>query len=269
MFLTILGVVLIVVGVVLFLISISVWRDGKKSKNKAKNIKAYETSSVADIVDIYQQLGEGLDGQYIGNIVELSGVIKSESPLKAEHSGQEVVYYRASVQHEYEESSIVKERDSKGNETEKELITANTEMVSSNEKYAHSYLEDSSGAKILIDLKDSQKHIETSVDEYRKEAPQGFIPSYGKQGTTKRYHYIEHIIPNNSQLYVLGQVAEKNGELAVIAPKKGAKVDFIVSTSAEKELVQSIEASAKDDAGSALFIGITGLVLAIIGILLI
>ncbi|OJJ18227.1 hypothetical protein BKI52_25735 [marine bacterium AO1-C] len=269
MFLTIVGIVLIVVGVILLIIGILVWQDRNKAKNKAKNIKAYETSSVADIVDIYSQLGDGLDGQYVGNVVELSGTIRSESPLKAEHSGQEVVYYHASVQHEYEESSIIKERDKDGKETEKEVTIADTEMVSSNKKYAQSYLEDASGAKILIDLRDSQMHITASLDEYRKEAPKGFVPSYGKQGSTKRYHYTEYVIPNNSPLYVLGQVAEKNGEVAIVAPKKDTKVDFIVSTSSEKELLESIEANAKETSGSALFIGITGLVLTVIGILLV
>lgn len=268
MVLTIIGVVLIVVGIIVLLISISFWRDKAQAMKRVAHIKHYETSRIADIVDIYEQLKDGLNGNYRGEVVELSGIICAKQPLIAKHSQTEVIYYQATVVHEYEEISLIKERDSDGNETEKEVAIPYDEIAFSKEEYTKCYLDDGSGAQVLIDLKEGQKHTVRSVDKYQKEGPEDFIPSYGTKGATKRYHYTEEIIPNNTQLYVLGQAIEKNGELVIVKPEKKEKVDFIVSTQSEEELLESTKHTAKDSSEVAVFGGVIGAILILGGIAL-
>lgn len=253
---------LVIIGVICIAIAVALWFNRKKQLNKALNIKYHETSKVADVVDIYKQLGDGLDGNYRGNIVELSGMSRSDSPLTSEHTEAEVVYYRARIIHEYETLEIVGEEDENGNYYEREVVTSHQETVSDNERFAPFYLDDNSG-QILIEMENAQKHTITSLDEFQPEPPMGYDP-YGITGTTTGYHYIEEIIPNNYQLYILGQAAESNGELAVVKPTKKDE-NFIVSTKSEEELIQGAENSAKMSFYGTIGLAILGLILIVVG----
>ncbi len=253
---------LVIIGVVLIAVAVALWFNRKRQLNKALNIKYHETSKVADVIDIYKQLSDGLDGNYRGNIVELSGMSRSDSPIQSEHTRAEVVYYRAKIIHEYETLEIVQEQDEEGNYYEREVVTSHQETVSDNERFAPFYLDDGSG-RILIDMDKAQKHTITSLDEYQPEPPTGYDP-YGIRGTTTGYRYIEEIIPNNHKMYILGQAAESNGELAVVKPTKKDEV-FIVSTKSEEELIQGAENSAKMSLYGAIGLGILGLILMIVG----
>lgn len=255
---------LVIIGVILIGIAVALWFNRKRQLNKALNIKYYDTSKVADVVDIYKQLRDGLDGNYRGNVVELSGTARSDSPLQSEHSQQEVVYYRARILHEYETLEIVEERDEEGNYYEREVVTTHIETVSDNERFACFYLDDNSGEQIRIDMEDAQKYTIKSVDEYQPEPPVGYN-AYGINGTTKGYHYIEEIIPHQAKLYILGQAAENTGELAVVKPSKDKDVEFIVSTKSEKELVKGAENSAKMSLYGTIGLSILGVILIIAG----
>lgn len=247
MFLLIIGIILMAVGGVLLVTRL-------RSLNLAMDIKYYETSKVADVVDTYQQLKDELGvGNYSGNIVELSGTGGSDSPLFAEFSQRSALYYQATVTREYEVTEQIKDNDGRyRTETKRK-----SEQVSKNEQYIPFYLDDGSGSKIMIDMKGAKKHPIQSYDEFRQEAPQGYS-SYGGTGSkTIGYRYKEKMIPADMRLYVLGEVSDRRGELAVIKPQESGK-PFIVSTKSEEELTKSAEGSAKTQLIIAILLDLAG-----------
>jgi len=255
---------LIIVGVILIGIAVALWFNRKRQLNRSLNIKYYDTAKVVDVVDIYKQLREGLGGNYRGNVVELSGSARSDSPLQAEHTGQAAVYYRARVIHEYETLEIVREQDEEGNYYEREVVVNHQETVSDNERVTSFFLDDGSGEQIRITLDGATKHTVTTLDEYQPEPPSHYN-AYGINGTTTGYRYIEEIIPLNAKLYVLGQAVEDSGELTVAKPSKDKDVEYIVSTKSEEELIKGAENSAKMSLYGTIALGIIGVVLIIVG----
>lgn len=255
---------LLIVGVILIGVAVALWFNRKRQLNKSLNIKYYDTSKVVDVMDIYKQLREGLGGNYRGNVVELSGSARSDSPLQAEHTGEAAVYYRARIIHEYETLDIVTEQDEEGNYYEREVVTTHQETVSDNERTAPFYLDDGSGEQIRITLNGATKHTVKTLDEYQPEPPSGYDP-YGIRGTTTGYHYIEEIIPLNAKLYVLGQAVEDGGELTVAKPSKDKDVEYIVSTKSEEELIKGAESSAKMSLYGAIALAVIGVILIIVG----
>ncbi|OJJ18230.1 hypothetical protein BKI52_25750 [marine bacterium AO1-C] len=248
------GIVLLVIAVVLF------FYNGKMRK-RALNIKYYETSRVADVLDIYQQLGENLNGQYKGGIVELVGQGVTNNPLTAEHSGKPALYYRAKKIREYEKRETVRETDINGKLVEKEVIKKGTETVSDNTRYVPFYLQDDSGGQIKINIKGATKHTVRTMNTFKSRSEIGSIDNT----TTKGYRYIEDIIPLNARLYVLGQAVEDSGELTIAKPSRDKDVEYIVSTKSEQELIKGAEDASVGYMIGAIFLTVTGIVLIIVG----
>lgn len=234
----------IVIGLVLIGIAVGLYFARQRALNKVMNIKYHETSKASDVVSIYNELKLELgEGNYSGNIVELSGIGSSSNPLMAEHSNSACLYYKAQVTREYEYTET--ERDSEGNS--KTVTRRGSETVSNNERYIPFYLDDGSGAKIMVDMEGAEKHTVQSVDRFENNAPSGFSINIGggySNSRTLGFRYKEHIIPNNSKLYVLGEASDRRGEFGIIKPKDSKDNNFIVSTKSEEEIIKSTQSSA-------------------------
>lgn len=232
----------IIIGIVLILAGGGLFYMRQKSLDRAMDIKYYETSKVVDVVSTYNDFKDTVGvGNYNGTIVELSGMGISDNPLQAEHSGRPALYYEATVEREYEVTE--QERDNEGNY--RTVTKRRSEQVSSNTEYVIFELNDGSGANVKVDMKGSKKHLLSSVDRFQAEAPSGFSLSFGNTGSkTIGYRYKERLIPNNTRLYILGEVNDRRGELMVTKPNEKGK-QFIVSTKSEDELIRSSESSAK------------------------
>lgn len=251
------GAVLIIIAGVLLLY----WN---KMRNRALNIKYYETSKVADVLDVYHQLGIGLNGQYKGGIVELIGQGVTNDPLIAEHSGREALYYRAKKIREYETRETITETDANGNTTQRKVVKNRSETVSDNTHYVPFYLQDDSEGQIKINIKGATKHTIRTVNTFEpyRESSSWFG---GRRGTTKGYRYIEDMIPHQAQLYVLGQAVEDSGELTIAKPSKDSDVEYIVSTKSEQELIQGAENASLGYLIGAILLGIAGIAVIVIG----
>ncbi len=233
---------LLIFGIILIALGGGMYYSRNRNQSKVMDMKYYETSKVSDVVDTYQQIRDELgQGNYSGNIVELSGVAHSDSPLTGEHSGKSAVYYEASVVREYEVEEEEKNKD--GNM--RTVMRRKSEVISKDTQQVPLYLDDNTGAKILIDIKGAKLDLVQSFDRRDQEPPASLNRTYEAPGSrTLGYRYEEKMIPLGAKLYVLGEVSDKKGELAVVKPTDTKKA-FRVSTRSEAEIIQSVESSAK------------------------
>lgn len=234
---------LLIIGVLLLLAGGGFYYARQQQLSKALDIKYYETSSIQEITQLYNDLKDTVGiGSYSGNIVELVGIGLSDYPLTAVHSQRPALAYEASVEREYEVTE--QERDNEGNY--RTVVKRRSETVSQQSEYVVFTLNDGSGSLIKVDMKGARRDFMQSVDRFESEAPRGMNISFGNSSGSRTigYRYTEKIIPNNAKLYVLGEVNDRSGELMVSKPKEKDK-PFIVSTKSEDDLIQTAESNAK------------------------
>ncbi len=245
------GLLLIAGGVVLHFFS-------QSQKEKASKLKAGQATTVADIVDTYNQVADGLiKGNYAGIAVKVSGTGETASPLTAEHTGSKALYYKAEVRREYEVD--VETRDSNGNL--RRSVEKRSETISHTERHVPFYLADGSGKKVLVNMEGAETVAEQSLDRFDPNPPTGY--SGAARSRTLGYRYIEHLIPNGAKLYIVGAVSDKRGELSIVKPTEKGDL-FVVSMKSEDELVSSAESAAMWSRVAAAASAIIGAILSVV-----
>jgi len=258
------GIVLIVIGVILFVV---------RSLNKKKlfNIKATQTLKTNEIADLCNSVKDEIGPGSFNKVLEVKGVIKCDNPLTAELSGQNCVYYSMSVTREYEETYT----DYDQNKRPVQRTRRGSDVISSNSQSVQFFVEDDTG-KILVNPNSASLDTVKSVDKFD---PAGAsmnalsfgsfnisIPSLGAGRRTLGYRYVEEIIPLNRKVYVLGEASDSSGELMVQKPKD-KKENFLISLKSEEELVSGVENIIKWTLIGAIAADAIGVVLLIVGIL--
>ncbi len=256
---------LLIIGILLIAAGGGLYYLRQQQLNKALDIKYYETSTAKQVIDLYNDVKDTVEvGNYSGTIVELSGMGIANNPLTAPHSQRPVIYYEATVEREYEVTE--QERDNEGNY--RTVNRRSSETVSKQSEYAVFTFNDGSGATLNVDMQGANKELVQSVDRFEAEAPAGFNLNLSFGGAnvgnsrTIGYRYKERIIPNNTKLYILGEVTDRSGELLITKPKEKGK-PFIVSTKSEDELVRGAESSAKWQFIGAIASAVIGVILII------
>lgn len=250
---------LVIAGIILLGVGAYLLYSRKQSLNTVMDVKYHETSKVSEVLDTYQHIKAELgEGNYSGNMVELIGIGKAKEPLSAEHSQRAAIYYEAQVVREYEVT--VERRDEDGNLTRN--VERRSETVSNNSQYVPFYLDDGSGGQVLVDLEKAKLDTIESYDKFEQNAPSGFNISFGSESRTLGYRYKERMIPDGAKLYILGEISDRRGELAIIKPEEKDK-PFIVSTKSQEEIIKSGESSAKWSLVGAIALAIIGVALII------
>lgn len=254
--------VFIIIGVVLIGLGAFLFYNRKASLNKAMEIKYHETSKTADVIDTYKQVKGELSGSvYNGGMVELKGIGNASQPLIGEYSQRPALFMEISVERRYEYTE--EQRDNDGNY--RTVTRTGTETVSSRSEHVLFYLDDGSGAKILVDMEGAQKDSIKSYEEFRSDAPLGFNFSFSSSSRTLGYTYREKIIPDGARLYVLGEVSDRRGEICIVKPSEKGN-PFIISVKSEEEIIKSAESSALWQMVGAIASAVIGLGLIIAGI---
>tara|TARA_R110002096_G_scaffold428102_1_gene639407 strand:+ start:151 stop:972 length:822 start_codon:yes stop_codon:yes gene_type:complete len=240
------GVVLAIIGGILWLVM------GKKA-GKLGVLENTETSSTKEVHENFTSMSDSFGAGNFSLFTELKGVAVASTPLEAELSKKECVYYKSKVTREYEEQQ--KSKDSDGNVTKKWV--RKSEIVSSNENTATGFaIKDDSG-EVLVDLTGAEIYPIKSFSDFEKVNENnaggtkvsigGFSLTTGGGNPTIRtigYKYEEQSIPLNSKIYILGDANDRSGKLTV-SKSKDKKVPFIVSTKSEDELTASLGSSVK------------------------
>ncbi|MFS8532963.1 E3 ubiquitin ligase family protein [Sphaerobacter thermophilus] len=171
-----------------------------------------------------------------GEMIEVKGVIRCDTPLTAELAQRACVYYSSRVVREYE----YRRRNAKG-ET---VRSRRSETVAHNEQSTPFYVEDSSG-RVLVDPEGAEVDAQKLVDRFERNPGAlgptislgGISLNLGGDDGTIGYRYQEHVLPVDIPVYVLGVVQEGGTIGRPPAALKGRR--FIISYRAEEALRES------------------------------
>ena len=254
----------IIIGIILAAIGGFLLYNRRFALDKAMNVRYHETVKIQDELEIYKSVAAGVGaGNYSGKIVELKGLCISKSPLKAEHSGTPVVYYNATVERKYEVTE--QQRDSDGNY--RTVTSTRSDTVSSNTRSIKFYLNDGSGEQVMIDPEGASIDSISTYDNFEANAPEGFnIGGFLAGSRTLGYQYRESSIPINSQLYILGELSDRRGEICVIKPSKEGE-NFIISTKSEEQIVANAQSSAAWQLYGGYALIVVGIIALVVGVL--
>jgi hypothetical protein len=214
---------------------------------KAGLIAGTETSQAADLAGLAGKIAADIGAGSFAQYVELKGRAVAEPPLRAEFSGADCVFYDCVVTREYEEEYW--ETDKEGRRQRR--TRRGSEEVSRVRRDPPFLLDDGSG-RVTVDPAGAA--LEPLQTFSRFEPGEGgprlnlgswsfALPMFPGGRRTLGFRFEEKSIPVGQELYVLGEIADSGGKLAVRKPGgKGQK--FIVSVKSEEALVSGAKTAA-------------------------
>ena len=245
---------MLVIGLIALAIGAVLLFFGRRAQSKTNLIKNVVTSTVKDLPSLLP-----------GEMVEVKGSIRCDSPLMSEYANKACVWYSSSVVREYEK----RERDSDGN-----MQTNRTsETVSSNSQQTAFYVEDATG-KVQIQPDGADIDAPTILNRFEDKNSSGSGPtisfagisiSAGDNDRTLGYRYTVKALEIDKPVYILGAYREDG---TIGKPEHGDKNrKFIVSHRSEEELQSSWGKQAFWLGTSAIAIFAIGAILVILGII--
>ncbi|MBD3636790.1 MAG: hypothetical protein HUJ25_05555 [Crocinitomicaceae bacterium] len=238
------GGVVVIVGVILWIIK------GKKESQSAA-MELADTSTVAAVNENFTSITGSLGSGSFTHFVEIKGKAHTSTPLTSELAKEAVVYYKSTVVHKYER--LEEKKDSNGN-IRRDWVKRQ-ETVAENEHWADGWgVKDDTGF-IKIDPAKAKLDAEKLLTKFEKgDNPRsglnvnlgGLNLNIGGKNDYRSigYDYTEYGIKIDSDLYVLGDANDRDGELRISSPQD-KKQPFIVSTKSEDELVSGLGSSIK------------------------
>lgn len=215
----------------------------RKSKKDALEMQYLETTSIADAIDLYENM-EAASPNY-RHYVELKGVIHSEEPVMAPFSGRSVAYYRSRCYCVNEETRTVK--DSNGNVSTK--VVKKEELISDEKCPARAYIKDQSSntpVYIEVDSFGSDADLQSGCDRFESQDSAWAQRNGGRFDRRFQshsglrflgYRLKEDIMNLDQPVYVLGELY-RNGDRFYIGKSIMEKNASKFSYKSEEELVE-------------------------------
>lgn len=257
------GILLIVLAIVLAGVYLS-------DKRKLAQMEATETSSAEFLKSLATSMADGVGAGSLRYLSEIKGKTVCPAPLLSELAGVYCVYYSMNVDREYEETYY--EEDSNGNRQQK--TRTGFDNVASNKRTMPFYVEDATGqikvnpdgAEIISEKvysrfePDMQKNADfLKTGDMNIDLPASF---HNGDRRTTGYRYNEEALEVGRDVYVLGEVTDRELELCVVAPlDKGKK--FIISSKGEEALMREGKNSMNLSLIGAILCGVIGMAILI------
>jgi len=211
---------------------------------------ATETYAAAAGEKLSAAIAEGL-GQpgLFRQRVEVDDRIRCAEPLIAALSGGECVYAKTRVTRRVEKTEYERNEDG---ELERDA-DIETETIAEDERRARFELEDATGT-VAIDLNGAQIEAIKAV-ECEQQTLAEFSPACSefrwRSGCDNRdpdrvlgYRFLEWVLPVGERAYVLGEVSDRTGQLAIQQPLD-PRDRFFVSHRSEEHFTQAKQATAR------------------------
>jgi E3 Ubiquitin ligase len=244
---------IIIGGAVVAIIGLILWMVKGKKEGQSAAMELADTATVAEVKENFESITGSLGSGSFTHFVELKGRAHAASPITSELAKEAVIYYKSSVIHKYER--LEEKKDSQGKITKNWV--KKTETVSENEHWANDWgVQDDTGF-IAIDAAKAKLDTEKLMSKFEKGELQqsglnvkiaglniGIGGSGQKDYRSIGYEYTETGIKMNTDLYVLGDANDRDGDLRV-SKSQDKKQPFIVSTKSEDELVSGLGSSIK------------------------
>ena len=221
---------------------------GQRQSKKALDMQAMETSTSEDIQRLASDIATEIGPGSLNQQAEIKGMVECPSPLKAEMSGIDCVWYKSSLSREYEESYT--EKDSSGNT--RHATRRGSEVLSTNERRLPFLVRDSTGTT-TVDPEGATMDGERVLSRF--EQGEGgvsiglgsFSVRIGPLGSGRRtigYKLEEWAIPTGRNIYVLGEAKDDGGQLRIGKPgTKSAR--FLISLKSEEQLVKAAKTGSR------------------------
>lgn len=238
----VIGIVLLVVGVILYLAQ-------RHQTRRASSLRAARPATVAELERMAHDIAQEIGGGSWRDYVRLVGDIVCDHPLISELKQEPCVHYSMTVRREYEET--ITRQDETGKSIQE--TRRSSETLASNQQWMPFVLRDQTG---VIAVNPTGAEIETVkvLDEFRPESAGGLI-SYGRYSQvpshlhpgrrTLGYHYSESILPLHRRATIFAMVSDRDGHLTLENPSNtDPNRAFIIALKTEEELTKSAERSA-------------------------
>lgn len=219
-----------------------------KMQNKTMEMKFMQTKSIAELLEMFDNMDNMDLGEDYRQYVELKGNVCSQAPVMTPYSEREVAYCESGLTQVTE----VKEqyRDNEG--CLKTRVTKRDSPISNEKTSQVIRMKDSTDAgEIVLEIQASgcELDIPKTFDRFEPKnnmSRYGYFSSrsYGRFGAdTLGFKMTEKTIELNQKLYVIGEAFLSGGEIHIGKPKDSKK-PFIVSTKSEEELINSSDRNA-------------------------
>ena len=255
------GIVLIVLA---GLFAFGYTRSGKS----AAALRGIERRSAGDLAAIAGGVAAELGSGSFTQTVEIVGQIECPDPLVSPLGQRPCVYYDMRVTRRYEEEDW--ETDNQGRR--RRVTRSGSETVSENKERRDFWISDGTGKVLVVGEEATFANLEQSVSRFDPQAEQGATLSFGSFSLslpgvsagrrTIGFDYDENIVPVGKRVTVIGQVSDRDGQLAL--RKGGGRLT--VSTESREEQVAGAEKRANFMRIAAAVSGLAGIVLLVIGL---
>lgn len=261
----IIGIMLLIVGLILFFVK-------KNQSHKGFSVKSARSSTVKELEATAHSITQEIGGGSWRDYIKLWGTITSEQPLISELKQEPCVYYTMNVTREYEETT--RKQDSEGKWIEETV--KNSEIVASNQRQIPFMLQDATG-KIVVNPEDGAIDTVKVLDEFRPGEAQAGMITFGNfslvlrstnhsQRHTLGYHYTESILPIGRDVLVVGEVSDETGKLTLAKPIQGNQ-RFILSLKTEQALHAAIAQTETNLSYAIIGCLSTGMIAILLGII--
>jgi len=235
----------LIIGLVLMGISAFLFFQQRNLKVELFAMSATETSEVKILQQLAQEISDelGKSGGFRQQ-VEVKGRIRCEQYLVADISQKPCVYCETIIREEYEKTQW--KTDNEGNMHQK--TERGSATLSKSTRQVDFYVEDETG-QILVSPDqakvegvkiydqfhpaDTIEELEISVGEVEIE----FFPQDEDKHHTLGYTYQEIMLPVETQVYILGEVSDRDGNLQIHAPREENQ-PFLITHKSEEEVAQ-------------------------------
>ena len=260
-----------IIGVVLAVIGFFLVQGSKQSAGKSLVINMTDESSSRNLLENYESLSNTHGKGSFNLYTKLYGKAHSASPLIAEYTKKECVYYRVEIDREYEELESRTDKD--GNVTKKWV--RKFETVLNKDYSADDFSVQDQYGSIQINTRGAKMDTVETYSNFEKEQNQGGGSGFSFAGVTINtgptirtigFTHVERSIPIGQKLFVIGQANDNAGELIISKPTEKNK-PYLISIKSEKEITTDLAKSSKSKKGWGIGLIIIGVCLLIYGIL--
>lgn len=234
-----------VIGAILIAVGIALFFYKKKVEAKLLDVKYYDKTDIKSAVELCNSVSSELGSGHYSQMVKVAAKAQSDQPLKGEFSNESCVYFEASVVHEFEK--LVERKDENG-KVHRNWVSG-SETVGSTQEGGEFSLNDGTGT-VQVDIQGADLTLDNAVNKFNNSAGSvsfsfgTYQPVSSRNKRSKGYREIERNIPVGQQLFVLGELNDRNGAPTItISGEKGNP--FIVSIKSEEEVIGGLESKAK------------------------
>ncbi|HBC76892.1 MAG: hypothetical protein A2008_03435 [Candidatus Wallbacteria bacterium GWC2_49_35] len=261
MVVSVIGVILIIIGVVCIFMK-------KSSQKKLMALSLTDTYTAAKLLELQKTIAGEMGAGSFRQLAEVKGVIECPDPLTAELSKEKCLYYKSEVDIEYEENYYQENQQTKSRELKTRRTSENITRV---ERGVDFYLKDDTG-KVRINPAGAELDLTKSVDRFEPATNVNYsngaiswggfsfsvgsnYSDYTREGRKiLGYKFSEYIFPLKQKIFVIGEATDSMGELQISKPTTDDGV-FVISNKSEEQLAKEAKSSAQtlDIASKACF----------------